>query len=380
VLATAPIPASLVTAFFQEADLLNREDAEERASLAFKQVTSASLAEIAGEKRDARAVHTLVSRTMRFEKKGSPERTQRLQAAAIVALWASFPSSIDDLAAPKIWPWSEQLLPHIFAATAYAEEANVAGATTAELLMHLGSYLQHRGEYAEAHNLFDRALILAEARGPNDLQIAHLLNAIGYLLRAQGHPADAQAKHERALKIIKAKLPADDAEVGRTLNSLGRALFDQRNLTGALDNLKRALAITKVALSPDHPEIASILNNMGRVYYEQGDLTSARDAHEHALIIKERAFKPDHPSVATTLANLGRVLLAQRDVKGAQEKLDRARKIQETALGEDHPDLADTLKILADVLEAEARTLRERARSISDALLRPSRRFRLQSD
>ena len=59
VLAVAPIPASLVTAVFQDADKLSREDAEERASLGFKQVTSASLAEIAGEKQDARAVHTV---------------------------------------------------------------------------------------------------------------------------------------------------------------------------------------------------------------------------------------------------------------------------------------------------------------------------------
>src|SRR5262249_25335453 len=44
VLAVAPIPASLVTAVFQDADMLSREDAEERASLGFKQVTSASLA------------------------------------------------------------------------------------------------------------------------------------------------------------------------------------------------------------------------------------------------------------------------------------------------------------------------------------------------
>jgi hypothetical protein len=128
VLATAPIPASLVTAFFQEADQLNRQDADERASLAFKQVTSASLAEIAGENRDARTAHTLGSRTVRFQGKSSPEGTRALRAAAIVALWKSFPSSIDDLAAPKIWPRCEQLLPHIFAATTHAEEAKVAGA------------------------------------------------------------------------------------------------------------------------------------------------------------------------------------------------------------------------------------------------------------
>lgn len=61
VLAVAPIPASLLVAVFQEADKLSQEDAEELASLAFKQVTAASLAGIAGEDQNARSVHTLVS-------------------------------------------------------------------------------------------------------------------------------------------------------------------------------------------------------------------------------------------------------------------------------------------------------------------------------
>ncbi len=82
VLAVAPIPASLVTAVFEQVDKLSREDAEWRASLAFKQVTSASLAEAAGENKDARSVHTLVSRAVRFHEKAAPERTQALRVGS----------------------------------------------------------------------------------------------------------------------------------------------------------------------------------------------------------------------------------------------------------------------------------------------------------
>ena len=96
VLAVAPIPASLVTAVFEEADKLSHEDAEERASLAFKQVTSASLAEIAGENQDARSVHTLVSRAVRFHEKSAPERTQALRAAAVEALTSEIAKAAED--------------------------------------------------------------------------------------------------------------------------------------------------------------------------------------------------------------------------------------------------------------------------------------------
>jgi hypothetical protein len=88
VLAVAPIPASLVTAVFEQVDKLSREDAEERAGLAFKQVTSASLAEIAGEHQNARSIHTLVSRAVRFHEKTAPDRTDALQAAAVEAVKA----------------------------------------------------------------------------------------------------------------------------------------------------------------------------------------------------------------------------------------------------------------------------------------------------
>jgi LysM repeat protein len=87
VLAVVPIPALLVMAVFEEADGLNRDEAEQRQRKAFHDVTKASLAEIAGEQ-DARSVHTLVSRAMRFHEKAAPERTQTLRAA-LVALRAA---------------------------------------------------------------------------------------------------------------------------------------------------------------------------------------------------------------------------------------------------------------------------------------------------
>lgn len=303
-------------------------------------------------------------------------------------LLESFPSSIDDLAAPSRWPRCEQLLSHIFVAAKHAEQAKVAMAETAELLMHLGSYLQHRGEYAEARNLFEEALSLAEAaHGRNDIRVAHVLNALGYVLRAQEDPAAAQAAHERALRIIKATLPPDDAEVGRTLNSLGRALYDQKDFPGARVNLERALVINEAAFGRDDPEVASTLNNLGRLFYEQGDLEKARTSHERALAIKEAApaFGPDHPSVAVTLQCLGTVLLAQHDLDAARIALERARKLQETVLNEDHPDLQVTLELLVRVLEMMGDPkggdiARERTQSISQARLGGRRRFRRSID
>ena len=317
-------------------------------------------------------VHRLVQEVVRDQ---LPEAEYQAWAEIAVRLLAdAFPSALDELASPSHWPRCEQLIPHVYATAKRSQDAHVAGARTAELLMHLGSYLQHRGEYDEATTLFERALGLTEkAHGPDNLNVAHVLNALGYVRRARGDLSGALAAHEHALRIIDSTLPPDDVEVGSTLNSLGRVLYEQGDLTGARSNLERALRIVR-ANAPDQPEEASILNNMGCVFRAQGDLAAARAAHEQALAIKEGApaFGPDHPSVAGTLASLGRVLFAQHELDAARLALSRARSIQESALGV-HPDLAITLEGLIDVLDGlgntdQARTTRERARAVSDAL------------
>src|SRR5271157_54022 len=126
VLAVAPIPASLVTAVFQEADGLERGKAEQRQRKAFHDVTKASLAEIAGEKQDARSVHTLVSRAVRF-REASLERTQVLRAAAVEALRSETAKAAPD---PRLHKQIEFHVAHARQVVAMLEsisEANLVG-------------------------------------------------------------------------------------------------------------------------------------------------------------------------------------------------------------------------------------------------------------
>ena len=101
-LAAAPISARLVRSIFDKADRLKPEKAEQRQRKAFYQVTSASLAEISGDSGDARTVHTLVSRTMRFHERRRglsrlalgrivlARRADILRRATVDALFAPF--------------------------------------------------------------------------------------------------------------------------------------------------------------------------------------------------------------------------------------------------------------------------------------------------
>ena len=178
VLAVAPIPASLVTAVFEEADKLSREDAEERASLAFKQVTSASLAEVAGENQDARVVHTLVSRAVRFHEKNSPERTQALQAAATVALRAAIATAAAD---PRLHRQIELHVAHarqVVSIPGNADEADLVG--------WVARYDFERGAYASALTLDKRTLdYRRRVLGPEHANTLGLINLAETLRRQE---------------------------------------------------------------------------------------------------------------------------------------------------------------------------------------------------
>ena len=313
---------------------------------------------------DAFAVHRLVQDTTR-DRMTVPDQ-QTWTQTAVALLDAAFPSDVDELADPQRWPRCARLLPHLLAAAEHARETTVAEAIAAALLRRGGSYLEHRGDYLAARGRLEHALALVEgARGPDHIEVAYVLDALGYLLLNQGDLAGARANLERALAINERVLGGDDPAVGRTLNVLGRVLGDQCDLAGACAHLDRALAISMAApaLGPDDPQVASILNNVGRVLRDQGDLAGAREHHERALAIKEAAcaLGPNHPSVGSTLDLLGRVVGDQGDLADARSYLERALVIKEAALGPNHPEVAITCWWLGVVLQGQNDPLRGRA-------------------
>ena len=88
-LATAPIPASLVISVFCEAEGLSGASGKRKATRAIHSAEKLSLAERAEGDGAAFLVHTLVSRTMRFRDR-DPERSRELRDAAVRVLTDEF--------------------------------------------------------------------------------------------------------------------------------------------------------------------------------------------------------------------------------------------------------------------------------------------------
>jgi tetratricopeptide (TPR) repeat protein len=328
-------------------------------------------------------VHRLVQQVVRA-RLAAPEREAAI-TTAVELLAAAFPSSSHELRDPKRWPRCAQLLPHALVAAEHAKQAGVARATTAALLRRAGGYLERRGEYAAARSLSERALALTEAAyGADHLEVAYVLDALGYLLRVQGDLAGAQAAHERALAISRAAQDPDQLLVAFVLHNLGRVLHAKGDLAGARTYLERALAIKQAVLRPDHPDVASTLGNLGGVLRDQGDVAGASDYVERTVAINELARGRDHPDVGRTLDTLGGLLHIQGDLAGARAHLERALAINEASLGPDHPDVGRTLGSLGGVVRdqgdlAGACPLFERALAIREARLGPDHPDTLRS-
>ena len=248
-----------------------------------------SLVEITAE---SISVHRLVQAVTRD---GLDEDEKKKWAEIAVRIVdEAFPFDSNDV---ETWPVCSRLLPHALAAAEYAEALDVASDSTARLLNQTGVYLKGRAQFAEAKEMYERALAIDEAAyGPD-------------------HPT-----------------------VAIDVNNLGDVLQDLGDLEGAKKMYERALAIDEAAYGPDHPTVAIRVNNLGLVLQDLGDLEGAKKMYERALAIGEATYGPDHPQVAIYVNNLGSVLQNLGDLEGAKKMFERALSIFTEYLGEDHPN------------------------------------------
>jgi tetratricopeptide (TPR) repeat protein len=322
---------------------------------------------------DALSVHRLVQAIGREQL--ASEKRQAWAELAVQLVDVAFPNDSDDV---RTWAKCARLLPHALAATAHAEQLQVATTTAARLLNNVGRYLRGRAEFTAAKAVHERALAISEATyGPDHPIVATCCNNLAMVLQDLGDLSAAKAHLERALAIHEATLGPDHHEVGTNLNNLALVLQDLGDLEGAKAHLERVLAMDEATSGPDHHEVGTDLNNLALVLKDLGDLEGAKAHVERALAIHEAAFGPDHPAVATCRNNLALVLRDLGDLLVAKAHLERALAIDEAAFDPDHPTVATRLNNLALVLQdlgdlEGAKAHVERALAIDEATLGPN--------
>jgi tetratricopeptide (TPR) repeat protein len=308
-------------------------------------------------------VHPLIQEVVRGRLDAA--KADRRTGQVIRLLAALFPE--DPLRDIRSWPHCEFLLAHVLAAARHAEARAVEGRDTSWLLDRAAVYLQARGRYLEARELFERALTLAERCFPD--AAGNRLNDLGYLLLEAGDHPTARDVLKHALAIEQAKEDPNQALVGTLYDNLGHAVLELGDPGLARVYLERGLEVREAVLGPVHADVAVSLNNLGQAV-RVAQAEQAQRCFQRALSILRSAAGPDTRELGKLHHNLGLLLLERGDPAAARSHVEQALAIVEPLLGEDHPDVAKILQSLGSVLDElgdrpAARRHRDRAQAIS---------------
>jgi CHAT domain-containing protein len=258
-----------------------------------------------------------------------------------------------------------------------ATESQSTKLSEAQQLHEQSVKLREAGQYREAQQLAERALVLWEqALGPEHLEVAKSLNNLAILYWFRGNYAEAEPLHKRALAIREKVLGPEHPEVAKSLNNLATLYSERGNYAEAEPLYRRALAIREKALGSEHPDLAKSVNNLANLYADRGEYTEAELLYRRALAIWEKSLGSEHPDVAKSLNNLATLHSERGNYAEAEPLYKRALAIREKTLGSEHPDLAISLHNLADLYRqrgeyAEAEPLYRRTLAIKEKTLGP---------
>jgi tetratricopeptide (TPR) repeat protein len=301
-LATDPVPASLVISVFCEADGLSDASGKRRATRAIHSAEKLSLAERVEDDDAAFLVHTLVSRTMRFRDR-EPKRSRELRDAVVRVLTDEFRKNADD---PRTHHTLEPTVVHARELVGRDEDLN-----TAVLIPWVARYDHVRGAYKSAEDLWRREW---EIRS----------RILGY-----EHPST----------LI-------------SMDNLAGTLHAEGDLTGAREKQEHVLEIARRVLGDEHHDTLTSMNNLAETLRAQGDLTGAREKQEEVLEIRRRILGDEHPNTLASIANLALTLCAEGDLTGAREKQEEVLEIQRHILGDEHPNTSVSVWNLFSTLRA----------------------------
>jgi tetratricopeptide (TPR) repeat protein len=230
--------------------------------------------------------------------------------------------------------------------------------------------LRGKGQLDRAVEVGERALKIAgRSVGPDDPELAPILDTLGDLYLDQGWAQEAGTLYERALAIREKALGPDHPDVVKDLS--GHVdFFESLGQNGkAITLCDRLLAIREKTLGPEDPQVATVLERLARLHYYERQYAEAEPLWRRSLAVREKALGPDHPDVATNLYDLAMFFQVQSKYAEAEPLWKRSLAIREKSLGPDHPDLALTLNFLAELYRAthrekEAEELEARATRI----------------
>lgn len=208
----------------------------------------------------------------------------------------------------------------------------------------LGQVLELLGRWNEPHDLYQKALEVAE-RLHDDQAVARCQMAIGEVFRKRGSYTEASSW----LGLARQQFDSldDRAGLGQVLHYLGTLAAQQGQIDSARSLYEESLAIRRQL--GDKPQVANLMNNLAILARMQGDSERARSIHMEVLGIRRETG--DRFGLALSLNNLGNIGLDLGDYEEAKARLEEAVVIQREIGSKFH--IANALNNLGNVVRAQ---------------------------
>jgi tetratricopeptide (TPR) repeat protein/transcriptional regulator with XRE-family HTH domain len=277
-------------------------------------------------------------------------------------------------------PWSlcSRFLPHAHWAAQLIQQEQILSLHAAQLLDHLGVYLNLRARPQEAEILYRRAHAIREQQvGPEHIEIATSFYKLGDFYTDQARYAQAEPLLQQALTLWEEKLGPDASEIAQTLDSLGKLYYYQGKFAQAESSLQRAVRLREKHLAvADKPLLANTVHTLALVYKTRGKLTQAESAFQQAWDIWEQQLGTDNPYTAIGMIDLASLYIDLNKDEQAETLLYQALSIQEKLLGRENLDVARSLLHLARLYQKQnqveqAKSYYQQALDIREHILGP---------
>ena len=184
----------------------------------------------------------------------------------------------------------------------------------------LGASLFYQGEFSRAADYFEQAL--SSFREIGDLRMESvMLTNLGSISYSQGAYAKTSQYYAAALQIDRETGDRSGECLG--LNNLGRVTLEQRNFTAALSYLESGLRLSREIQEPYNESMA--LDNLGVFYLITGEQEAAEAHLKQALEIYR--MTEDRQGESTVLAFLGLLSNHKGEPKRAEKLCQEAQSI-----------------------------------------------------
>src|SRR5215471_11892880 len=200
-----------------------------------------------------------------------------------------------------------------------ADHMRIAGA-----LARLGHAMRLQSQFAAAHPLLQRALTIFErgAAGRDNLDIARVLNELGWTSLFTLHLQEPQQFFSRALAMKEKLLAADDIDVAYALDGLAFTNTYASQYAAAAGFVERSLAIKRKRLDPASNDTADTVALLATIKFKNGQMAEAGELLRATLKAEKAKPHPDPLRIAD-MTSLLAVVSFDRDDYATAERLVR---------------------------------------------------------